>query len=94
MVYGGPVYVCAGLTLILGVSCLYLTAVFLPVYASRGWPIAAAHLALGAILLGNILFNYILCITTSPGNTSKAVKEVCIRSMPIAQEELQMAAYA
>jgi hypothetical protein len=85
MVYGGPVYVCAGLTLILGVSCLYLTAVFLPVYATRGWPLAAAHLTLGATLLGNILFNYILCITTNPGNTSKAVKEVCTRTRPIAQ---------
>lgn len=75
-------YVCLGLSLILGVSCLYLTAIFLPVYASRGWLVAAMHLALGAILLGNILFNYIMCITTSPGTTAIAVKEVSEHLMP------------
>ena len=76
MTYGGPVYVCVGMTLILGTSCLWLTAIYLPVYASQGWPVAAAHLMLGAILLGNVLFNYIMCITTSPGTTAKSVREV------------------
>lgn len=76
MTYLGPVYIILGVGLILGVSCLYLMAIFLPVYASQGWPMAAAHLALGGILLGNILFNYILCIMTHPGTTAKSVREV------------------
>ena len=76
MSYGGPCFIALGMSLILGVSCLWLTAIFLPVYASRGWAIAVAHLALGAVLLGNVLFNYIMCIVTSPGTTPTAVKEV------------------
>ena len=76
MTYMGPVYVLLCTTLILGVSGLYLMAIFLPVYVSQGWPVAAAHLVLGSVLLGNIIFNYILCIITHPGTTAKFVREV------------------
>ena len=76
MIYLGPVYIMLGMGLILGVSCLWLMAVFLHVYASQGWPVAAAHLAFGGFLLGNILFNYILCSITHPGTTAKSVREV------------------
>ena len=76
MTYGGPVYVFLGMSLICGVSCLYLMAIFVPVYASQGWLLGGAHLALGGILLGNILFNYVLCIKTPPGTTAKCVREV------------------
>ena len=76
MTYLGPVHVLLCTTLVLGVSCLYLMAIFLPVYASQGWPVAAAHLALGSVLLGNIIFNYTLCIITHPGTTAKSVREV------------------
>lgn len=76
MTYMGPVYVLVGMALILGVSCLYLMAIFMPVYASQGLPVAAAHLVLGGFLLGNILFNYVLCIVTPPGTTAKSVREV------------------
>ena len=76
MTYMGPVYVLVGMALILGVSCLYLMAIFMAVYASQGWPVAAAHLALGGFLLGNVLFNYVLCIVTPPGTTAKSVREV------------------
>ena len=81
MSYGGPCFIALGMSLILGVSCLWLTAIFMPVYASRGWVTAAAHLTLGAVLLGNVLFNYIMCIITSPGTTLTAVKEVRMQAI-------------
>ena len=93
MSYGGPCFIALGMSLILGVSCLWLTAIFMPVYASRDWVTAAAHLMLGAVLLGNVLFNYIMCIITSPGTTLTAVKEVCMHATADHKEQGQRIAY-
>lgn len=66
----GPCYVAVGVSLILAVSYVYLALVFVPLYSDSGLVTQAAHLLCGTFLLGNILLNYWMCISTNPGSTA------------------------
>jgi hypothetical protein len=72
MTYLGPLYVCVGFGLIMGISYVYLAVVF---QQFHGMLRQTLHLAFGAFLLLNILFNYYLCMRTQPG-TTESLKEV------------------
>ena len=76
MAHCGPCYVAVGVSLILAVSYVYLALVFTQLYGSSGSITQAAHLLFGTFLLGNILLNYWLCVSTNPGSTV-TLKEAC-----------------
>jgi hypothetical protein len=44
--------------------------------ASQGWLHAGGHAALGLVLLGNVAFNYALCVRTPPGTPEDLPHEV------------------